>query len=95
MALAFAPLETSEVISGTIIQTIDGRRTVINVTPSLHVPRLGHRDYYCTTIVAHNRLYGQASYCAVALLWMIYSELTLRSLHTSLLVTYFFTLFFV
>lgn len=34
-------------ISGTIIQAIDEGGTVINVTPSLHVPGLGHRDYYC------------------------------------------------
>lgn len=45
--LAFAPLETSEVISGTIIRAIDEGGTVINVTPSLRVPGRGHRDHYC------------------------------------------------
>lgn len=47
--VAFAPLETSEVISGTIIQAIDEWPTMINVTPSLHVPWLGHRglQYQC------------------------------------------------
>lgn len=43
-----ASLETIEVISSTIIQAIDERgvRNVINVTQSLHISELSHRDHY-------------------------------------------------
>lgn len=85
--MAFSPLETSEVISGTIIQAVDEGGTMINVTPSLIVPRLSHRDYCCTTTEAHNRLYGQANYCTA-----VYSEPSLRFLRTSFFLLYLFTI---
>lgn len=74
MALAFAPLAASEVISGTIIQAIDERGTMINVTPELACPRAwpqGLTLHPLNTLlaVAHNTLYGQANYCTVALWW--------------------------
>lgn len=95
-ALASAPLETSEVISGTIIRGDRWRRgTVINVTPSSHVPGRGHRDSPLSRLntpltVAHNRLLwtSQLLYCCFMvddLLWASSKTSSYWSLNNPLL----------